>query len=261
MPVDLLAELTAGSVADAEARRAERSFDVVEAVALAAPTPLDAVAALAPAERIKIIAEVKRASPSRGALADIPDPAQLAAAYERGGASAISVLTEERRFKGSLADLEAVTRVVGIPVLRKDFLATEYQLLEARAAGADLVLLIVAALDQDTLERLHDVAAQLGLSVLVEAHSADEVHRGLDAGARILGVNARDLSTFELDRDLFGRLAGDIPDGVVRVAESAVSSPDDVARYREAGADVVLVGEALVTGDPERTLESYLKAS
>jgi indole-3-glycerol phosphate synthase len=207
---------------------------------------------------VKIIAEVKRASPSRGSLAAIPDPAALAVSYETGGASAISVLTEERRFKGSLADLEAVRAAVSLPVLRKEFVADPYQVFEARAAGADLVLLIVAALDQKRLVELHELITELGMTSLVEAHSADELSRALDTGAGLVGVNARDLTTFELDRDLFGRLAGSIPSGVIRVAESAVKSADDVAHYRAAGADVVLVGEALVTSDPLATLEEFL---
>jgi indole-3-glycerol phosphate synthase len=257
----MLADLTAGAVEDAEARAAVRPLAQVESAALAQTPALDALAALAPADRVKIIAEVKRASPSRGDLAAIPDPALQARLYEQGGASAISVLTEQRRFKGSLADLEAVRAAVGIPVLRKDFIATPYQVFEARAAGADLALLIVAALDQPLLAQLHELILELGMTALVETHSADEVARAADIGARLVGVNARDLSSFELDRDLFGRLAGSIPAGAVKVAESAVLAPADVAHYREAGADVVLVGEALVTGDPVATLHAFLGGS
>jgi indole-3-glycerol phosphate synthase len=210
---------------------------------------------------VKIIAEVKRASPSRGALAEIADPASLAVSYQTGGASAISVLTEGRRFGGSLHDLADVRRAVDVPVLRKDFIAEPYQVFEARAADADLVLLIVAALDQPVLRQLHALILELGMTPLVEAHSADEVERALDVGASIVGINARDLSTFELDRDLFGTLADRIPSGVIRVAESAVKHPADVAHYRSAGADVVLIGEALVTGgDPVATLERFLEA-
>lgn len=254
----MLADLVAGALEDAERRRSERPLAQVEAEALARPAALDALAALAPAERVKIIAEVKRASPSRGSLAAIPDPAALAVSYETGGASAISVLTEERKFRGSLADLEDVRAAVSIPVLRKEFIAEPYQVFEARAAGADLVLLIVAALDQQRLVELHELITQLGMTALVEAHSADELSRALDTGAGLVGVNARDLTTFELDRDLFGRLADRIPSGVIRVAESAVKSADDVAHYRAAGADAVLVGEALVTSDPVATLEKFL---
>ncbi|WBU39338.1 indole-3-glycerol phosphate synthase TrpC [Homoserinibacter sp. YIM 151385] len=257
----MLAELVTGAVADAAERRAARPLAEVEAAAAAQAPALDALQALAPADRVKLIAEVKRASPSRGALAEIPEPASLALSYEAGGASAISVLTEQRRFLGSLEDLASVRSAVGIPVLRKDFIVEPYQVLEARAAGADLVLLIVSALEQPRLAELHELVLQLGMTPLVEAHDAEEVARAVDLGAQLVGVNARDLSTFELDRDLFGRLADRIPSGVVRVAESAVLSPADVRHYRDAGADVVLVGEALVTGeDPIATIESFLAA-
>jgi indole-3-glycerol phosphate synthase len=159
----VLSDLVSGALEDASLRRATVSLAEVEAAALARPAALDVLEALAPAERVKIIAEVKRASPSRGALAEIVDPAALAVSYETGGASAISVLTEERRFGGSLADLEAVRAAVSIPVLRKDFIVDPYQVFEARAAGADLVLLIVAALEQDRLQQLHDLIGELGM--------------------------------------------------------------------------------------------------
>ncbi len=254
----MLDQLLAGSLEDARARRQLKPLAAVEAEALARPAALDALEALAPAEHIKVIAEVKRASPSRGDLAEIPEPQALAAQYEAGGASVISVLTEERRFKGSLADLEAVRKAVSLPLQRKDFIGDEYQVLEARAAGADLALLIVAALPQETLQRLYAFIRELGMTALVEAHSEEEVARAVDLGAQLIGVNARDLTTFELDRELFGRVADQIPAGVIRVAESAVLDIEDVVRYREAGADAILVGEALVTGDPVATLQSYL---
>lgn len=209
---------------------------------------------------MKVIAEVKRASPSRGPIADIPDPGALARAYADAGASAISVLTEQRRFGGSLADLEAVRAAVDVPVLRKDFVSLPYQVLEARAAGADLVLLIVAALDDAELVPLLDLVHDLRMTALVETHDEREVDRALDAGARLLGVNARDLDTFELDRDLFARMAERIPGGVVKVAESAVRGVDDVVAYRAAGADAVLVGEALVTGDPAVLIDAFRRA-
>ncbi|MBU1587410.1 MAG: indole-3-glycerol phosphate synthase TrpC [Actinobacteria bacterium] len=257
----MLDELVAGALHDASARRAARSLAEVEAAALARPPALDVLSALAPRDRVHIIAEIKRASPSRGPLAEIADPASLASAYQLGGASAISVLTEGRRFGGSLADLEAVRNAVSVPLLRKDFIADPYQVLEARASGADLVLLIVAALEQAPLAELFALVRELGMTPLVETHSADEVSRALDLGADLIGVNARDLSTFELDQDLFGRLADQIPSGVIRIAESAVKTPADVAHYRKAGADVVLVGEALVTnGDPVTTLREFIGA-
>lgn len=258
----MLNDLLQGALADARAREEQRSLALVEQDALNAGVPRNALEALAPAEHIKVIAEIKRASPSRGQLAHIEEPHELAKRYEQGGASAISVLTEERRFKGSLADLRRVREATELPVLRKDFIGNEYQVLEARANGADLVLLIVAALPQETLQRLHDLIVDLRMTPLVEAHTADEVSRAVDLGAQLIGVNARDLRTFELDRDLFGRVVDRIPAGVVRVAESAVQSVDDVVRYREAGADVVLVGEALVTdGDPVAALTSYTSVS
>lgn len=255
----MLAGLTAGAVEDAEVRATTRPLADVERAALAQIPARDALTALAPADRVKIIAEVKRASPSRGDLAAIPDPALQASLYEEGGASAISVLTEGRKFKGSLADLEAVKERVSLPVLRKDFIATPYQVLEARASGADLVLLIVAALEQPLLAELHDLVRELGMAPLVETHSRDELERAADIGARLIGVNARNLSSFELDRDLFGSLAEHFPADAVKIAESAVLTPADVAHYRGAGADVVLVGEALVTNDPVSTLHAFLE--
>lgn len=257
----MLTELLAGALDDAAQRRVTVPFAELEAAALAQAPALDALAALAPADRVKIIAEIKRASPSRGAMAEIPDPASLALSYENGGASAISVLTEGRRFGGSLADLKAVRDAVSVPVLRKDFIGDPYQVFEARAAGADIVLLIVAALEQPLLASLHDLIGQLGMTALVETHSSEEVARALDVGAGLVGVNARNLSTFDLDQNLFATLADQIPSGVIRVAESAVKSASDVAHYRSAGADVVLVGEALVIeGDPVRTLTEFLES-
>lgn len=254
----MLRDLTANSVADALARREERPLAQVETAALGRVPALDALEALKPASRVKVIAEIKRSSPSRGELASITDPAAFARSYEIGGASAISVLTEQRRFGGSLADLEAVRAAVAVPVLRKDFIATAYQVFEARAAGADIVLLIVAALDDPTLAELFALITELGMTPLVETHSADELERAAAVGAKLIGVNARDLTTFDLDRDLFGRLSDRFPNGAIRIAESAVRTPDDVAHYRRAGADVVLIGEALVTSDPVANLNAYL---
>src|SRR4051794_12280709 len=204
-----------------------------------------------------VIAEVKRKSPSKGALADIPDPARLAQAYERGGAAAISVLTEQRRFGGSLADLRAVRAAVDIPILRKDFIVDSYQLLEARAAGADMALLIVAALDDDELNRLHDTARELGLTVLVEVHDESETERAVALGAELVGVNARNLKTLAVDDDTFGRLAPIVPEDRVKVAESGIFGPADVERFVAQGARAVLVGEALVKdGDPEAAVRN-----
>ena len=254
----MLSDLTAGALADAAARREFVSYAEVEAAALAQSPALNALEFLAPSEHIKVIAEVKRASPSRGDLAVIADPAALARTYADNGASTISVLTEGRKFKGTLDDLRAVRAEVSVPVLRKDFIAEKYQILEARAAGADLVLLIVAALEQELLAELNAFALSLGLTVLVETHSREELHRALAIDAKLIGVNARNLSTFELDRELFSSLVSEIPADVIKVAESAVRNATDVQHYRDAGADVVLVGEALVTSDPAATLQSFL---
>lgn len=202
-----------------------------------------------------VIAEVKRRSPSKGDLAEIPDPAALAAEYAAGGAAAISVLTEERRFGGSLADLRAVRAAVDTPLLRKDFVVTEYQVVEARAAGADLVLLIAAALDDDLLRRLHDLAGELGLTVLLEVHDEAEAERAVALGTELVGVNARDLRTLAVDPDTFGRLAPMLPQDRVLVAESGIAGPVDVKRFVAEGARAVLVGEALVRdGAPRETV-------
>lgn len=210
---------------------------------------------------VSIIAEVKRASPSHGALASIDDPAALAAEYEHGGAAAVSVLTEHRRFGGSLDDLRAVRSRVRVPVLRKDFITSSYQLWEARAAGADMALLIVAALDQPALVSLVERAASIGLTPLVEVHEEAELERALDADARLVGVNARSLRTLDVDRTTFARLAPRIPREVVRIAESGVRGPRDVIDYARAGADVVLVGETLVRDSNPRSTVADLVAA
>jgi indole-3-glycerol phosphate synthase len=207
---------------------------------------------------VSIIAEVKRSSPSKGALADIPDPAALAGEYAAGGAAAISVLTEQRRFGGSLADLQSVRKAVDIPILRKDFIVTPYQLWEARAYGADLALLMVVSLDGGLLADLLGLARELGLTALVEAHTAAELERAGEVGADLIGINARDLTTLEVDRTVFRDLAPLIPAGAVKVAESGVAGPGDVREYRGWGADVVLVGEALVrSGDPRASIRQF----
>lgn len=198
-----------------------------------------------------VIAEVKRKSPSKGHLAEIADPAALAQAYAAGGADAISVLTEQRRFDGSLADFDAVRVRVTTPLLRKDFVVTDYQVVEARAHGADLVLLIVAALEDPLLRDLYDTVRELGMTPLIEVHDEAEIERALVLEPELVGVNARDLKTLEVDPAAFGRLVRLLPEGVVKVAESGIADAAAAARYAGVGADVVLVGEALVKdGDP-----------
>ncbi len=254
----MLEGLYAGALADAQARLASTSLAKIEQLAAAQPPALNAIEFLAPRPQVHVLAEIKRASPSRGDLAEISEPVELARTYAQCGASAISVLTEQRKFKGSLEDLSAVRQAVSVPLLRKDFIANEQQILEARACGADIFLLIVAGLLQEDLARLKTFGEELGMTAFVETHSEREVLRALDVDAKLLGVNARDLSTFETDRNLFGSLVHLIPDEVIKVAESAVRNVEDVRHYRSAGADVVLVGEALVTGDPAAMLQDFL---
>lgn len=255
--MSVLEAILEGVREDLAAREAATPLAEIKARAADAPSARNALGALK-APGVGVIAEIKRSSPSRGAMADIADPARLAASYEGGGARAISVLTEQRRFGGSLADLAAVRAVVDIPLLRKDFIVSPYQVHEARAYGADLVLLIVAALEQNVLVGLLERIESLGMTALVEAHTEDEATRALDAGAKVIGINARDLSTFEVDRDAFGRIAPGLPSDIVTVAESGVRGPADLLAYAGAGADAVLVGEGLVTSPDPRTAVSDL---
>lgn len=247
----VLDEILDGVRADLAERQAATPLAELKERAASQRLPRDVEAALR-APGVGVIAEVKRSSPSKGALAAIADPAALACDYEAGGASLVSVLTEQRRFGGSLADLAAVRAAVDTPLLRKDFIVSAYQLWEARAYGADAVLLIVAALDQQALVSLVERAVSLSLTPLVEAHTEEEVHRALRAGARVVGINARDLKTLQVDRDAFTRLAPLVPADLVRVAESGVRGPHDLLSYAGAGADAVLVGESLVTGGKPR---------
>ena len=223
-----------------------------------APAPLDAHPVLK-GDVMKVIAEVKRSSPSKGSLSSITDPAALAEPYQIAGASVISVLTEERRFKGSLADLTAVRSRVSIPILRKDFMVDEYQFFEARAHGADMVLLIVAALAKSQLRDFYDLATDLGMAVLIEVHTADELERAMEISPRIIGVNSRNLKTLEVNPSAFAELIPRIPNEVIRVAESGISRRADVEFAQSQGADAILVGEALVTSaDANLAMRSLL---
>jgi len=258
----VLDDILEGVRADLKERQEQVPLEVLKQRAHSRPAPKDGVATLRGDAGVTVIAEVKRSSPSRGALAAISDPAALAADYEAGGAAVISVLTEQRRFGGTLADLDAVRAAVDVPVLRKDFIVSSYQLWEARAHGADLALLIVAALEQEALVSLIERAASIGMATLVEVHDEVEAMRAVDAGARIIGVNARDLHTLEVDRSIFGRIAPGIPDRIVKVAESGVRGPHDLIEYARAGADAVLVGESLVTGrDPRSAVNELVTAA
>ncbi|HEU5144455.1 MAG TPA: indole-3-glycerol phosphate synthase TrpC [Dermatophilaceae bacterium] len=258
----VLDEIIAGAREDLELRRASTPLTLLEERVAVAPPALDPIPSFRAARGVAVIAEVKRASPSKGSLAAIPEPGVLASAYAAGGASAISVLTEERRFGGSLADLDAVRAAVRVPVLRKDFMVDPYQLTEARAHGADLILLIVAGLDDALMRDLHDQARELGLTALVEVHDAAELDRALALRPSLVGVNARNLKTLEVDPQTVTDLLPRIPDGVVAVAESGVTGPGDVASYVRAGAGAVLVGEALVTGGrPTEAVREFIEAA
>lgn len=254
--VTVLEDIISGVRLDLEVRRSRVSLEEIRARAEAA----------APARRLPdagfgVIAEVKRASPSKGALAEIPEPAALARDYAAGGAVAISVLTEERRFRGSLADFDAVRAAVDVPLLRKDFMVEDYQIYEARAHGADLVLLIVAALEDERLRSMRELAEGLGMTALVETHTAEELDRAAAAGAGLVGINTRNLKTLDIDPGIFAGLARGNPPGATLVAESGVSGPDDVAAYAAAGADLVLVGEALVRGGDPRAAVADMTAA
>jgi indole-3-glycerol phosphate synthase len=258
--LSVLEDIIAGVRLDLTERMAVLPFDELRARAAAAPPPLDVLAELR-RPGVGVIAEVKRRSPSRGVLAEIAEPADLAASYAAGGALAISVLTEQRRFGGSLADLDAVRARVQVPVLRKDFVVGPYQVHEARLHGADLVLLIVAGLGQEALVTLVGEVEALGMTALVEAHTADEADRAVAAGARVIGINARDLHTLDVDRDAFARIAPRLPADVITIAESGVRGVDDLLAYARGGADAVLVGEGLVTStDPEAAVRELVAA-
>jgi indole-3-glycerol phosphate synthase len=255
--VSVLDQIIAGVLEDLATRQEKVSLAQLKELVSKAPSARDIRPALSGPD-VAIIAEVKRSSPSRGRLAEIADPATLAAMYAAGGAALVSVLTEERR---SLVDLDAVRAGIATPVLRKDFLMTPYQVWESRAHGADVILLIVAALDQATLIELLACGQSLGMQALVEAHTAEEIDRALDAGAQIVGINSRNLKTLEVHRDVFPRLAARIPDHIIKVAESGVRGPADVSEYARAGADAVLVGEALVIDADPRGLLADLVAA
>jgi indole-3-glycerol phosphate synthase len=253
----MLENLYAGAEADALARLEQVSIADLEQLIESTAPALSILGNFNTGANIKVIAEIKRASPSKGDLAPISDATDLARKYESAGASAISVLTEERKFKGSLEDLKQVRNAVSIPILRKDFVSLEQQVIEARAYGADLVLLIAAGLDQGKLSSLFGFVESFGMTPFVETHNSEEVKRAVDVGAKLIGINARDLSTFDTDRGLFQELVGLLPKDAIAVAESAVRNVGDVEQYAKAGADMVLVGEALVTGNASELLAKF----
>lgn len=256
----VLDDIIEGVREDLAVRQAELPLDELRAIALAA-APAREVLSRFGSGAFGVIAEVKRKSPSKGALAEIADPAALARAYAEGGAAAISVLTEQRRFNGSLADFDAVRAAVATPLLRKDFIVDEYQVWEARAHGADLVLLIVAGLSQERLRLLHDLVLELGMTPLVEVHDAAEIERAVAVGAVLLGVNNRDLRSLEVRPEQFLELAPLIPPGLPSIAESGIRSAAEVAQFAAAGAGGVLVGESLVlAGNPADRVAEFTSA-
>lgn len=259
--MSVLDELVAGALEDKCDRERVTSLEELKARVASALAPLDAKRWLRRPDGIPVIAEIKRASPSKGHLIDIEDPAALARQYEQGGASAISVLTEGRRFLGSLDDVDAVRAAVHIPVLRKDFITTDYQIWEARAHGADIVLLIVAALDDTQLAHLLKLTHELGMTALVETHTREEIERAIAAGARVIGINARNLKDLRVDVGKYTELASNLPEDVIKVAESGVFGAVEVEDYARAGADAVLVGEGVATADdPRLAVERLVKA-
>ena len=244
--MSVLASIIEGVREDLAARRLPMG-QLQEALEIA-PAVRDCLPFLVSSE-MSVIAEVKRSSPSKGALASIGDPAGLAATYEEAGAQVVSVLTEQRRFGGSLADLDAVRKAIDLPILRKDFMVDEYQFYEARAHGADVVLLIVAALSKNQLEDYFHLSTELGMRSLIEVHTNDELERALDISPEIIGVNSRNLKTLEVDARAFAELIPQIPSSIARVAESGISTREDVVFAQECGATAILVGEALVRSE------------
>jgi indole-3-glycerol phosphate synthase len=242
----VLDKIVASKWREIEQAKAARPEAALRDEAAAAPEPRDFFAALARPGPIRLIAEVKKASPSAGIIRADFDPVDVAMTYERHGASCLSVLTDAPFFQGSLADLQSVRAMVGLPVLRKDFILDEYQLFEARAAGADAILLIAECLDDCNLRKLHDRAVALGFTPLVELYDPENLPRVFDAGATLIGVNNRDLHTFHTDLEHTLRLRDRVPDECVLVSESGIRTRSDVLRLEAAGVDAILVGESLM---------------
>lgn len=256
----VLESIVEGVREDLAQRKREKSLSQLHDEIGARGATRDALGTLR-ANPFSVIAEVKRSSPSKGHLADIPEPDRLAAKYEAGGAAVISVLTERRRFNGSLKDLDQVRKAVDAAILRKDFMVDEYQFFEARAHGADVVLLIAASLSDGQLQEYSEIATELGLTTLLEVHDEDELERAFNVDAPLIGVNARNLKTLEVDLATCHRLLPLIPENVVAVAESGITRLQEVQALAQSGARAVLVGEALVkTGAPQETVQEWSEA-
>lgn len=247
-PGGVLGEILAAKVEEVAEARAARALTEVEAAAWQVPPARSLARALRrrPGEPVRVLAEIKRASPSAGPIRPDADPVAIAKDYQAGGAAALSILTDRRYFDGDLGFLARVRTAIELPLLRKDFMIDRYQVVEARAAGADAILLIVAALDDALLADLHAAATAMGMDALVEVHDRGECERALALGARLIGVNHRDLRSFAIDLGLTAALAPAMPAGTVLVAESGLRTPADVARVAAAGADAILVGETLM---------------
>ncbi|MEY4380102.1 MAG: hypothetical protein RLZZ378_505 [Actinomycetota bacterium] len=261
---NVLMQIVEGAIADAKSRERE----INDSELSKSSQTRDVISALSKSKnqtairdsRVRLIAEVKRSSPSKGDLAKISDPVKLAKTYETSGANIISVLTEQRRFKGEISDLVAVRAAVEIPVLRKDFIATEFQVKETKLIGADLMLLIVAALEEPKLRNLYSLAKEIGLEVLVEVHNYAELEMAMKLNPKIIGVNARNLKTLEVDESNFEELLPKIPDNVIKVAESGIYSREQVKRLEQLGTDAILVGESLVKAeDPAKKIFELLQ--
>ena len=251
-----LSQIIEGVLADVNNRLVPIS--ILEKQLDQAPVLRDAYSALSK-KGLSLIAEVKRSSPSKGALATISNPVELATSYQAGGAEIISILTEERRFKGSISDLVSVRSAVSIPVLRKDFIVTEFQVYESRIIGSDLLLLIVAGLSKSQLKDYFQLATGLGMQVLVEVHDLSEVELALEIDSKIVGVNCRNLKTLEIDKTAFDLILPRLPENVLKVAESGISTRDEVEKIESLGADAILVGETLVkSGNPVHTIKELL---
>lgn len=251
-----LSQIIEGVLADVENRLVPIS--ILEKQLDQAPVLRDAYSALSK-KGLSLIAEVKRSSPSKGALATISNPVELANSYQAGGSEIISILTEERRFKGNISDLVSVRSAVSIPVLRKDFIVTEFQVYESRIIGSDLLLLIVAGLSKSQLKDYFQIATGLGMQVLVEVHDLSEVELALEIDSKIVGVNCRNLKTLEIDKTAFDLILPRLPANVLKVAESGISTRDEVEKIESLGADAILVGETLVkSGNPVHTIKELL---
>jgi len=258
----ILDEIIENKKAEIESSKRAIPLEVLQEKIKDAPPSRNFFDAINPGGRLKIISEIKHASPSKGIFREDFDPVEIAKSYSEGGASAISVLTDEKYFKGKLSYLKSIRENVDTPLLRKDFIVDPYQVYEARFYGADALLLIVAALDQPSLSRLLELTHSLNMNAIVEVHDAEELERALDAGARIIGINNRDLRTFNVDLNVSVNLSRKIPEGKIVIAESGIGSIDDIDNLRAQGVHVFLIGETFMKApDPGEKLKELINSS